>query len=214
MTRIVLVAMSVDAAARADDLVTLAEAVGARHAYLQKGEPSLVDVLDDLASTGVGEVTLVAAPSGGSAAPARSWLRRVAGHWVRDRDASLTVVVGGRAATGAEAPLSSPAWQDVPAHRHQVLVCRGPRCAARGSGATAAAIGEALRARGLGDDDVLVTQTGCLFPCNHAPVVVVHPEDAWHGPVDAAGAAALVATLAGRAVDPPPRLPRTAAEEN
>lgn len=214
MNRVVLVAMTVDAAARADDLVTLAEAVGARHAFLQNGSPSLVDVLDELASQGGDDVTLVAAPSGGGAAPARSWLRRVAGHWVHERRPGLTVVVGGREVTGTEAPLSSPAWEDVPGHRHHLLVCRGPRCAARGAAATATAVGAALEAHGLGDDDVLVTQTGCLFPCNHAPVVVVHPEDAWHGPVDAAGAEALVATLAGGAVEPPPRLPRAVAEEN
>ena len=45
---------------------------------------------------------------------------------------------------------------------------------------------------GLGDDDVLVTQTGCLFPCNQAPVVVIHPGDAWFGHVDAHAARRLV----------------------
>ncbi|MCX6408796.1 MAG: (2Fe-2S) ferredoxin domain-containing protein [Propionibacteriales bacterium] len=216
MTELVLVAMSVDAAARVDDLLTLAETVGARHAYLQNGDPSLVDVLDELAAAGVQEITLVAAPSGGGAAPARSWLRRVAGHWLRDRDATQVLMVAGRPVSGAEAPLTSSAWEDVPAHSHQLLVCRGPRCAARGAADTASALRGALRDHGLGDDDVLLTQTGCLFPCNHAPVVVVHPDDAWYGPVDADGACSLVETLAGASVDLPRRLsrgPRTASDD-
>ena len=41
-----------------------------------------------------------------------------------------------------------------------------------------------LMAQGQGDDDVLVTHTGCLFPCNHAPVVAVQPDDVWYGAVD------------------------------
>lgn len=208
MTEVVLVGTSVDAAARTDDLVLLARAVGGRHAFLQNGDPVLVDVLDELAATGVEEVTLVAAPSGGSVAPARSWLRRVAAHWVRDRGSAVTLTIADREVTGTEAPLTSPAWEHVPRHRRQVLVCRGPRCAARGAGDTAQALAGALRAHGLGDDDVLVTQTGCLFPCNHAPVVVVHPDDAWYGPVDAAGASSLVSALVGATADLPPRLPR------
>lgn len=46
--------------------------------------------------------------------------------------------------------------------------------------------------QGLGDDDVLVTQTGCQFPCNHAPVVSVHPDNVWYGRVDAADVTGIV----------------------
>ncbi|MGX6450241.1 (2Fe-2S) ferredoxin domain-containing protein, partial [Patulibacter sp. S7RM1-6] len=88
---------------------------------------------------------------------------------------------------------SDPAWTRVPAHRHHVLVCRGPRCSMRGSAAVSRALGDALAARGLGDDDVLVTQTGCLYPCDRGPVAVVHPDDAWYG--------ALTPEAAGRLVD-------------
>ena len=84
------------------------------------------------------------------------------------------------------------AWDDLPGHRHQVLVCRGPRCTARGAETTATALARALVEQGLGDDDVLVTQTGCLFPCNHAPVVAVQPDDVWYAGVDEALAARLV----------------------
>lgn len=186
---VVLVALGVDGPRPAAELEDAAAATGATVAYLQLGTPSVTDELDRLAAGGATRVELVGLGLG--APTARSWLLRVAGHWRRTRPGT-EVVVAGRAVTGGEAPLSSPAWEQVPGHAHQVLVCRGPRCSARGSAATAAALDEALRQHGLGDDDVLVTQTGCLFPCNHAPVVVVHPDDAWYGGVDADRARALV----------------------
>ncbi|SKB04601.1 (2Fe-2S) ferredoxin domain-containing protein [Aeromicrobium choanae] len=179
---LMLVAMGVDAHGHAAQLDELGAAIGATVAYLQQGAPALVDELDRLADGGVSRIRLVRAPVGATT-PARSWLRRVAAHWVRERPGT-EVLVAGRAVTGREAPLQSPAWESVPAHRHHVLVCRGPRCTARGAAQTASALADTLAERGLGDDEVLVTQTGCLFPCNHAPVVVVHPDDTWYGQVD------------------------------
>lgn len=206
----VLVPLSADAARHAGELQDVADATGASLAFLQLGSPSLADELDRLAATGVTLVELVGLGLG--APTARSWLGRVAGHWQRSHP-EVEVVVGGRAVTGTEAPLTSPAWEDVPAHRHQVLVCRGPRCSARGSALTASAVDDELRALGLGDDDVLVTQTGCLFPCNQAPVVVVHPDDAWYGGVDAACARRIVREhlVAGEPVAER-RLPRASRE--
>lgn len=199
---VVIVAMSVDAVTDHRALTELAEVVGARVAYLQLGEPALVDALDTLAAEGAREVRLVRLPAHGRA-PARSWLRRVAAQWVRENP-SVEVEVVASAVTGREAPLESAAWENLPAFRQQVLVCRGPRCSAKGAAATARALAEELGAGGLGDDDVLVTQTGCLFPCNHAPVVVVHPDDAWFGPVRADDVPELVAehlTSAPQSVD-------------
>lgn len=68
---------------------------------------------------------------------------------------------------------------------------------------------QALGAAGLGDNDVLITQTGCQFPCNHAPVVTVHPDDTWYGGVDANAARTIVTEhlIAGRPVQGD-RLPR------
>ena len=48
----------------------------------------------------------------------------------------------------------------------QVLLCRGPRCTGFGANQVATALSERLAEHDLGDDDVLVTATGCLFPCN------------------------------------------------
>ncbi|MBM7517653.1 (2Fe-2S) ferredoxin domain-containing protein [Nocardioides nitrophenolicus] len=202
---VVLVPLGVDAGRYAAELAEVAAATGASLAFLQAGSPSVTDELDRLAGLGVRQVELVGLGLG--APTARSWLRRVAGHWRRARP-EVEVLVGGRAVTGEEAPLRSPAWEDVPGHAHQVLVCRGPRCSARGSAATSAALDAELRARGLGDDDVLVTQTGCLFPCNQAPVVVVHPDDSWYGGVDPDRARAIVADHLVGGLPLPDRLPR------
>ena len=31
------------------------------------------------------------------------------------------------------------------------------------------------------DDRVLVAQTGCLYPCNLGPMMVVYPDGVWYG---------------------------------
>nr|WP_246283680.1 (2Fe-2S) ferredoxin domain-containing protein [Nocardioides perillae] len=174
---------------------------GAEVAFLQLGDPSLSGALTRLADTGAARVDVVGV-SLGPLAPGATWVRRVAGHWWRERTGDRPVVAvaprllgeldaaalhdvrrDARPLTGAEPGLTSAAWEGVTHHRRQLLVCRGPRCTARGSDATAEAVVLALVEAGCTDDDVLVTHTGCLLPCNHAPVVVVHPDDAWCGGV-------------------------------
>jgi (2Fe-2S) ferredoxin len=86
-----------------------------------------------------------------------------------------TVVITPRA--GA---LPDPAWSRIPAYRHHVLVCHGPRGSACVARVTAAVLAAELQARGLGDDDVLVAQTDCLYPCNRGPMLVVNPGDTWY----------------------------------
>jgi len=202
---LVLVGMSAREAAERDRLHRLAAGYGASVAFLQVGDPSLSRELTRLADLGAPRIELVGV-SLGRLAPATSWLRRIAGHWWRERGSGAPEVAVATAMLrndaeapgaldlvrevtrpihGGEAPLTSAAWEQVPAHRHQVLVCRGPRCTARGADASAEALGHALRAHALGDDDVLVTQTACQFPCNHAPVMSVQPDDVWYGAVDA-----------------------------
>ena len=67
----------------------------------------------------------------------------------------------------------------------------------------------ALMRAGLGDDDVLLTHTGCQFPCNQAPVVSVQPDDVWYGGVDAATAERIVTEhLVGGVPVAEHRLPR------
>lgn len=222
---VVLVGMSVREVDARDRLHRLAAERGASVAFLQLGDPSLSRELTRLADAGAARVTLVGV-SLGTLAPAVSWLRRIAGHWWRERAGHRPVVevaaslVGQldelepalgrtRPIDGTEPGLASAAWEDVPGHRHQVLLCRGPRCTALGSDASAEALVLALMSHRLGDDDVLLTHTGCQFPCNQAPVVSVQPDDVWYGGVDPDAARAIVAEhlVEGRPVETH-RLPR------
>ena len=196
MTAVVLVGMTALEAGERDLLQRRADACGATLAFLQLGQPSLVDELTRLADAGETSIRLEPVVLG-ERSVARSWVRRVAGHWLRQCEGRPTVVIGDSAVTGEEAGLSSPAWEHVPDFDRHVLVCRGPRCSARGAADTAAALDRALGELGLGDDDVLVSQTGCLFPCNNAPVVVVHPDNAWYGAVDEHLARRIVVELIG-----------------
>lgn len=229
---LVLVGMSVREVRAREELLTLAASYDASVAFLQLGDPALARELDRLADAGATRVTLVGV-SLGSLAPALSWLRRVAGHWWRERSAprpevavadtilgSLGAPAGAdpagertgvlddllgrtRPVTGREPGLTSPAWEAVTGHRHQVLVCRGPRCTALASDRTAEALVLALMEHGLGDDDVLLTHTGCQLPCNLAPVVSVQPDDVWYGHVDPDAARTIVAghLVGGRPVE-------------
>jgi (2Fe-2S) ferredoxin len=205
---LLLVGMSIADADRGDELTAAARRQGASVAYLQQADPSLSAELTRLADAGVGAVTLVGV-SLGPLAPGHSWLRRVAAYWWRERAghrpellvatrlaASLddleTLLKDTRPISGEEPGLTSAAWEEVTAYRHQLLVCRGPRCTAKGSVDNLRALVIAMLEHGLGDDDVLLVHTGCQFPCNQAPVVAVQPDDVWYGNVDPKTAAAIV----------------------
>lgn len=84
-------------------------------------------------------------------------------------------------------------------------MCRGPRCSAYGAGEVATALTRQLDHDGFGDDDVLVTTTGCLFPCNLGPLIVVQPDDIWYTNVDPGLAVRIAAEHlgGGRPVDDP-----------
>lgn len=207
-TALLLVGMSVCDVDRRDELLEAAAHHSGGVAFLQMGDPSLSRELTWLADTGVATISLVGI-SLGSLAPGQSWLRRIAAHWWRERAGhrpvievatrlaasieDVEVALGEvRAISGDEPGLTSSAWEDVSRHRRQVFVCRGPRCTARGSEETARALILALMDAGLGDHDVLLTHTGCQFPCNQAPVVSVQPDDVWYGGVDPVAASRIV----------------------
>jgi (2Fe-2S) ferredoxin len=65
-----------------------------------------------------------------------------------------------------------------PAHKHHILVCTGPRCHLRDSPDLLGLLKAEINRLRIGDD-CLVTSTGCLFPCNAGPVVVVYPRSQW-----------------------------------
>lgn len=193
------------------ELDDAARDLGGYAAVLHGDGPSVVSRLDALHRRGVRNVVLAAVTVSGGRVP-RAFLGRVARWWLADRASEMTVRVARETTHGipTTAPtadasrtlrpdpsgLSSVAWEGVPPSAHHVLVCRGPRCSARGAGDVAAAIGEALQHRGLADADVLLTQTGCLYPCHRAPVVAIQPEMRWAGPVTPEPARALVDAVA------------------
>ena len=225
MTSRVLVGMSVTDVDRRDDLLGWARDHDASIAFLQMGDPSLSAELTRLADQSAETITL-AGVSLGPLAPGHSWLRRIAAHWWRERtgtrpeiqvatrlatahDKLPQVMDETRPVTGTEPGLTSPAWEQVSGHVRQVLICRGPRCTAKGSEETAKAVILEAMSAGLGDDDLLITHTGCQFPCNQAPVLNVQPDDVWYGNVEATAGQAIVRDhLAGGRPVEANRLPR------
>lgn len=233
-THHLIVAMSPADPGLRDELNDAARRLGADLAFLQIGTPSLGTALTRLADGGAERIVLVALTTS-RLSPGVSWLRRIADAWWREHGAQapevatasrlfrslpeLEVLWEQAIATatpvrGTGPGLRSDAWESVPGHRHQVLVCRGPRCTAAGAEQTTEALVLELMRHELGDDDVLITHTGCQFPCNHAPVLSVQPDDVWYGRVDADAAREIVDTHlrtgvpAGRN-----RLPRTPAQQ-
>lgn len=225
MSQLLLVGMSVTDVDRRSELHAATDGRDAAVAFLQMGDPSLSRELTRLADGGATTITIVGINLG-PLAPAHSWLRRIAGHWWRERAGEkpvlevatrlatslddLDVVLSAtKAITGTEAGLTSAAWEDVSGHRRQVLICRGPRCTAQGGEDTMRALVLATMEAGLGDSDLLITHTGCQFPCNQAPVVSVQPDDIWYGGVDPDTARAIAHEhlSAGRPVESH-RLPR------
>lgn len=218
---VVLLARSVtgqhDLAALRRVAVALARRRGGlvRVGVLEDGEPALHDVLTELASTGAERVVVVPAHVPADRGLAL-WGGRAIAHWTEAASAAGGPMPRIDLATGPEfhdgvidalaaaahapscppattaAAFESPAWSAIPPARHHVLLCQGPRCTARGAGAAARELSQRLRERGLGEQDVLLTRTACLFPCNLGPVALVYPEGRWVAPLDARGARALV----------------------
>lgn len=156
--------------------------------FLDGVAPSLHSALDDAVTAGASDIVLVP-----THLPADryldTWIRRAHAHWAAGQDhpppVSVTTTLAVQPAlvtarteaiagphhllTGAAGPFRSPAWSTVPRHRHHVLVCRGPRCSAYGASDVADTLARRLAAHRLGDDDVLLTATGCLFPATSVP---------------------------------------------
>ena len=165
-------------------------------AALQGNRPSLVDALSHHHTSHPDRPIVLVGYSNTGVAAARSWLKRVAGHWLRTHPAAKVYVstelvteltpqaitqaaaAKVRPVTGAEAGLTNPTWQDPPTHQAHLLVCQGPRCLAKGGRAVADTLYGYLQLHGIADD-CLITLTGCLYPCNRAPVVCVQPFQEW-----------------------------------
>ena len=176
--------------------------VEVRVAVLSGSDTPITEALDAAAAGGAATVLLVSGQTLGDAKQ-DAWLARIVGHWLRTRPAGgptpdvrvaplltehdgfadllvAAISRGGTPARTRTAPIVSPAWEAVPGFSRHVLVCRGPRCSVEGSRESAQALSAALDRRGLGDDDVLTTVTGCLFPCGQGPVMAVYPDGTWY----------------------------------
>ncbi len=177
----------------------------ATSAFIDGGSPALPDALELCAARGMARVLVVPVylPSDRNL---DNWLNRVVGRWLHhNASANFTVqmtpplgdapelatAVAELAARYGEAPMAplsanhaspnSPEWSLIPPHSYHVLLCRGPRCNTAGAGEAAEALKRRLKAKNMGEDAVLVAQTGCLYPCNLGPVMVVYPDGLWYG---------------------------------
>lgn len=145
-----------------------------------------------------------------------AWLPGALAHWQRESGheglrlslARDQVDDAGLLAALAQSALSAPAedidpaegsmdgagWDEVPAFRHHLLVCIGPRCNFREVGPLKSVLAEEIAKAGLARDCLLAT-TGCLFPCNAGPVVAHYPAGRWYRLRDASDAARFVSTV-------------------
>lgn len=221
--QIIIVALTWDAAAHACE-----RASDQPWAVIEGEGPVLGTLLSGFAASGTPTVGLVGVSGRRGPAPL-SWLRRVAGDWLRAHEGRMGVMVwptavapgaelphgaeaGWRQVTGTEAPMRSEPWDRLPGFRYHLLLCAGIRCKARGADAVAAAVAEELRARSAQDEDVLVTRTLCQYPCNAAPIISVYPDNIWLTTATPDSARALVARLLDRQDTDPPGL--TLAQED
>ena len=79
---------------------------------------------------------------------------------------------------GRKPSLGKPGWDLPPAHEVHILVCTGPRCHLRDAGGLPQILKAKCAEAGI-SDRCLTTRTGCIYPCNQGPVVVLYPTDEW-----------------------------------
>ena len=179
-------------------------------AMLEQGGPSLPDALSACSKAGAAIVVMLPAFMPLETAT-RNWLRFVARRWQEQTGNPLQVVLAEplaghdavadaavdlvRKATLAPAAEGSarhrpgtpvPDWSVIPPHGYHVLFCHGPRCTAVGASELGAFFRKRLKDTGLDDGPghVLAARSGCLYPCNLGPVMVVYPEGIWYCGLD------------------------------
>ena len=179
-------------------------------ALLEQGGPSLPQALDVCQRAGAGTIVVLPVFLPLEAAT-RNWLRFLARRWLERLPAPARVLLAGPfddpgnlAAAAAEsvtlalqsgaavagasgqAGAPDPDWSVIPPHSYHVLFCQGPRCTAAGAAEVGAYLRTRLKDAGLdhGPGHVLAARTGCLYPCNLGPVMVVYPEGTWYCGLD------------------------------
>jgi (2Fe-2S) ferredoxin len=178
-------------------------------AFVDRGAPSLPDALQLCAESGARSITVLPVFLPGDAS-LEQWLAKVILRWQETWSGEhlelrlLSSPAGGSGwseavmATLREAfenpanvvPLPAVGWQtdpaswsNVPPHRYHLLVCRGPRCTARGADALWQHLAERLARedRVENTQGTLTVSTGCLYPCGRGPILAVYPDNVWYG---------------------------------
>jgi len=201
--------------------LTLPSVSRAVFAFSEQGEPSLRDVLRDLAAGGVAEAVLL--PLMLPMEPGfQAWLNRALERWSHAPGGIPRIRIGGAlgsrpALLDAVAEMIAAAVPQtrrkraaseasfVPAQRRRVLVCHGGPCNNAGPAAIWVHlhnVRERLSLRTVGEGTMTAKST-CLGPCALAPVVQVWPEGTIYGGVDEAGLEriAILHLIDGRLVD-------------
>lgn len=193
--------------------------------------PSIPDVLDQLVQQGVSQALVipVAFPADPSlsvwlAGALSAWRAQQAGRPWADFDLRIGPPVEqflDIATAVTQAIASAPAslkpvaevrpsmgkagWTDVPEHARQVFFCLGPRCAHRRALPLyqhMRALMKNIRPLNSGPQRTMCVRTGCLYPCNQGPLLIVQPDGVWYGDLDETVLARIVHEhlLAGRPV--------------
>lgn len=180
-------------------------------AVLEQGTDSFPAALDRCASVGVTQVMIVPV-----FLPVEhgvyNWLKFVARRWLNGSGSGIEVrfsdpltgqsgfksaiveavnqasVARPLSPKGALAAQGEAEWSAVPTHKQHVMFCQGPRCTAVGAGELGGYFRKQLREKGVDDrtGNVLAASTGCLYPCNLGPLMVVYPEGVWYQKLDEA----------------------------
>ncbi|MGH7254537.1 MAG: (2Fe-2S) ferredoxin domain-containing protein [Nitrospirales bacterium] len=88
----------------------------------------------------------------------------------------------------------------MPKPKYHILVCTNsrppghpkPSCGAAGSANILMAFNMGLVERGLQPGEILVTNAGCLGPCEQGPTVVVYPDGTWYNQIKEADVQAIL----------------------
>lgn len=102
--------------------------------------------------------------------------------------------------------MGKPGWSHIPEHGRQIFFCLGARCAHRGALPLYQYLRQSMkgeRALASGPRRVMCARSGCLYPCNQGPLMIVHPEGVWYGGLDEAAISQIVSEhlLEGNIVD-------------
>lgn len=184
-------------------------------AYEDLSGPSIPDVLDRLAAEGARQALVipVAFPADPSLS---AWLAGALSAWrTQQADqpwADFDLRIGPPVeqfldvATAVSQAIASPpaqlkpvaevrpsmgkaGWSDVPEHARQVFFCLGARCAHRRALPLyqhMRALMKNIRPLNAGPQRTMCVRTGCLYPCNQGPLLIVQPDGVWYGGLDEA----------------------------